>query len=58
MHGTVLALGVSLLAIMGLEATAQKSVIIEYGSARLALENETNLCADMYDGDTLKMLTF
>jgi hypothetical protein len=58
MHGTVLALVVTLLSILGQEAGAQNSVIIEYGAGRLAKENEEPLCAEMQDGESLKMLTF
>ena len=58
MHGTVLALGVTLLAILGQEVAAQNSVIIEYGEVRIAKENEDILCAETQDGESLKIVKF
>jgi hypothetical protein len=58
MHGTVLALGFTLLAILGQEVAAQNSVIIEYGEVRIEKENEDILCAETQDGESLKILTF
>jgi len=58
MHGTVLALGVTLLAILGQEVAAQNSIIIEYGEVRIEKENEDILCAETQDGESLKILKF
>jgi len=60
MHGTLLlTLGVTLLSVIRSEAAAQKSgIIIEYGAVKLANENEKFFCAEMLNGENLKMLTF
>ena len=61
MQGTVLllAFGVTLLSVIGIEAAAQNTgVIIEYGKVRLANENEKIVCAEMLDGENMKMMTF
>ena len=59
MHGTsLLALGVTLLSVLGIEAAAQNTEVIEYGKVRLANENEKIVCAEILDAETLKMLTF
>jgi len=55
----LLALEVTLLSVIGSEAVAQKSgIIIEYGAVRLGNENDNFVCAEMLDGENLKMLTF
>ena len=37
---------------------AQNTEVIEYGEVRLANENENIVCAEMLDGENLKMLIF
>jgi hypothetical protein len=59
MKGTLLlALGVTLLLVIGIEAAAQDTEVIEHGKVRLANENEKIVCAEMFDGESLKMMTF
>ena len=54
----MLALGVTLLLVIGIEAAAQDTEVIEHGKVRLANENEKIVCAEMFDGESLKMMTF
>ena len=54
----LLAFGLTLLSVIGIEAADQNTVVIEYGKVRLAIENEKIVCAEMLDGESLKMFTF
>ena len=54
----MLALGVTLLSEFGIEAAALNTEVIEYGKVRLANESEKIVCAEILDGETLKILTF